>query len=217
MFHGHAFVPALVNSFIVAALTTVGTLVVGACAAFALARLRFRGRRIMLMATLAISMFPPIATVSPMYLLLRTLGLRDRALALVVPYTTFALPLTIWLLTSFFRQIPEEIYRAARVDGCTPVQALRRVILPLAGPALASTAILVFIAAWNEFLYALTFLSSPSQQTVPVAISLFSSEHSDPLGEIAAASIIASLPLVVMTVIFQRRIVAGITAGAVKG
>lgn len=216
-FHGRPFAREIANSMLVAAGTTSVSLAVGGCAAFAIARLEFRGRNLLLATTLAVSMFPPIATVSPLYLLLRTLGLRNVAAGLILPYTTFSLPLTIWLLTSFFREIPEELYRAARVDGCTPFQAFRRVILPLAGPGLASTAILVFIAAWNEFLYALTFLSSPAQQTIPVAISLFSAEHKEPWGEIAAASVIAMLPLVVITMLFQRRIVAGLTAGAVKG
>jgi multiple sugar transport system permease protein len=161
-------------------------------------------------------MFPPIATVSPLYLILRATGLRDTLVGLVPPYATFALPLTLWILTSFFRQLPDELYRAARVDGCTPLGAFWRVLLPLAAPGLATTAILVFIFAWNEFLYALTFLSSPEKRTVPVAISLFASEHKEPWGEIAAASVIATMPLVVMTVLFQRRIVSGLTAGAVK-
>jgi multiple sugar transport system permease protein len=215
--HSASFLHAIVNSILVAIGTTVLSLAIGASAAFALARLTFPGRRLLLGATLAISMFPPIATASPLYLVLRSLGLRDHTAGLVLPYTTFALPLAIWLLTSFFREIPEELYKAARVDGCTPFQAFRRVILPLAAPALASTAILVFIASWNEFLFALTLLSSPSQQTIPVAVSLFAGEHEQPWGEIAAASTIASVPLVIATVAFQRRIVAGLTAGAVKG
>ena len=162
-------------------------------------------------------MFPPIATVSPLYLILRACGLRDTPLGLVLPYTTFALPLALWVLTGFFREIPDELYRAARVDGCTPFQAFRKVMLPLAAPGLATTAILVFIFSWNEFLYALTFTSSPEHRTVPVAISLFAGEHKEPWGEIAAASVIATLPLVILTLVFQRRIVAGLTQGAVKG
>lgn len=162
-------------------------------------------------------MFPPIATVSPQYLLLRALGLRDTLAGLVLPYTTFALPLTLWILTSFMKEIPDDLFRAARIDGCTPFQAFRRVLLPLAAPGLATTAILVFIFSWNEFLYALTLLSSPEKRTIPVAITLFAGEHRDPWGEIAAASIIATLPLVALTLLFQRRIVSGLTAGAVKG
>lgn len=217
VFGEHPFARVVVNSFLVAAGTTLCSLVVGAPAAFALARLEFRGRGALLAASLAISMFPPIATVSPQYLLLRALGLRDTLAGLVLPYTTFALPLTLWILSSFFRELPDEIYRAARVDGCSPFQAFRRVLLPLAAPGLATTAILVFLFSWNEFLYALTFLTTPEKRTVPVAVALFASEHRDPWGDIAAASVVASVPLVVLTLAFQRRIVSGLTAGAVKG
>lgn len=208
---------AIANSLGVAAATTLFCLTVGASAAFALAKLRFRGRGLLLAAALGISMFPPIATVSPLYLILRAVGLRDQLAGLVLPYTTFALPLTLWILSSFFRQLPDELYRAARVDGCTPFQAFRRVLLPLSAPGLATTGLLVFIFSWNEFLYALTFISSPARRTVPVAISLFATEHREPWVEISAASVVAILPLVVLTVLFQRRIVAGLTAGAVKG
>ena len=166
---------------------------------------------------LAISMFPPIATVSPLYLALRAVGLRDSLAGLVLPYATFALPLTLWLLTSFFRDLPDELYRAALVDGCTPWQAFVHVYLPLSWPALATCAILVFIFSWNELLYALSFISTPSKRTIPVAIALFAGEHVEPWGQIAAASVVATLPLAVLTFVFQRRIVAGLTAGAVKG
>jgi multiple sugar transport system permease protein len=213
---GRPFLKVVLNSLVVAALTTTFCLTVGAAAAFALAKLEFRGRGLLLSAALAVSMFPPIATVSPLYLILRAVGLRDTLAGLVLPYATFALPLTLWILTSFFRQLPDELYRAARVDGCTPFQAFRRVLLPLAAPGLSTTAILVFIFSWNEFLYALTFISTPEKRTVPVAISLFASEYKEPWGEIAAASVIATLPLVVLTILFQRRIVSGLTAGAVK-
>lgn len=211
------FVRSVANSFLVAAGTTALALVVGSTAAFALARLEFRGRGLLLGAALAISMFPPIATAGPQYLLLRALGLRDSLVGLVFPYTTFALPLTLWLLTSFFRELPDELYRAARVDGCSPFEAFRRVLLPLAAPGLVTTGILVFIFSWNELLYALTLLSSPEKRTAPVAIALFASEHGDPWGQIAAASLIGSLPLVFLALMFQRRIVSGLTAGAVKG
>jgi multiple sugar transport system permease protein len=208
---------ALANSLLVAGVTTVFSLAVGAAAAFALAKLPVRGRGALLGFALAVSMFPPIATVSPLYLILRALRLLDRPIGLVLPYTTFSLPLAIWVLTGFFRDLPDELYKAARVDGCSPVAAFRKVLLPLAAPGLATTAILVFIFAWNELLYALTFTSSPSRRTVPVAISLFTGEHKEPWGEIAAASVIATLPLIVATLAFQRKIVAGLTAGAVKG
>lgn len=211
------FARMIASSFLVAAATTAITLSAGAAAAFALARLALPGRRIILAAVLALSVYPPIATVSPLYLVIRWLGLRDHLGGLVLPYTTFALPLGIWVLYGFFRQLPDELYRAARVDGCTPTQALRHVFLPLAAPALATTAILVFIFSWNEFLYAVSFMSSPAHRTVPVGIVLLASEHVEPWAEIAAASVIATLPLVVVTVAFQRRITAGLTAGALKG
>jgi multiple sugar transport system permease protein len=216
-FHGRPFARVLLNSAVVASVTTVFCLAVASTAAFAIAKLELRGTRVLLAASLAVSMFPPIATVSPLYIGLREIRLLDTPLGLVIPHTTFALPLALWVLTGFFREIPDELYRAARVDGCTPFQAFRKVMLPLAMPGFATTAILVFIFSWNEFLYALTFTSSPTRRTVPVAISLFAGEHAEPWGEIAAASTIATLPLVIFALAFQRRIVAGLTQGAVKG
>jgi multiple sugar transport system permease protein len=208
---------ALLNGFLVSASTTVLAILLGSLAAFALARLRPPGRALILAGALAVSMFPPIATVGPLYVLLRSLGLLDHWVGLILPYTTFSLPLAIFLLTRAFEDIPEELWRAARVDGCSPLQALVRVHLPLAAPAIATTALLVFIAAWNELLFAITFLSSPERRTTPVAIALFTSEHAEPWAQIAAASAIATLPLVLVALIFQRRIVSGLTAGAVKG
>jgi multiple sugar transport system permease protein len=207
----------LLNSLIVATVTTVFALVVGASAAFALARLEFPGRRFLLSAALAVSMFPPIATVSPLYLVIRALGLRDTLTGLVIPYTTFALPLALWTLTQQFKAIPVELYQAARIDGCSPPEAFRRVLFPLAAPGVGATAILVFIAAWNEFLFALTFTATEKARTVPVAIALFPGVHEVPWGELAAASVIVTLPLVIAVLLFQRRIVQGLTAGAVKG
>jgi multiple sugar transport system permease protein len=216
-FEGRPFARVLLNSAMVAGATTVFCLAISSTAAFAIAKLEVPGKRALLSAALAVSMFPPIATVSPIYLALRDVGLLDTTAGLVIPHTTFALPLSLWILTGFFREIPDELYRAARVDGCSPFRAFRKVMLPLAMPGLATTAILVFISSWNEFLYALTFTSSPERRTVPVAISLFAGEHAEPWGEIAAASVIATLPLVAFTLAFQRRIVAGLTGGAVKG
>jgi len=213
---GTTFARAVLNSLLVAAGTTVLCLAVGASAAFAVAKLDFRGRSLLFGGALAISMFPPIATVSPLYLVLRAAGLRDSLVGLVLPYATFALPLTLWLLTSFFRDLPDELYRAARIDGCTPWQAFVHVFLPLSWPALATCAILVFIFSWNELLYALSFISTPSKRTIPVAIALFAGEHVEPWGQIAAASVVATVPLAFLTLVFQRRIVAGLTAGAVK-
>jgi multiple sugar transport system permease protein len=216
-FEGRPFARVLLNSTVVASATTVLCVAVASAAAFALAKLDLRSKNVLLAAALAVSMFPPIAVVSPLYLALRGLGLLDTAAGLVLPHTTFALPLALWVLTGFFRDIPDELYRAARVDGCGPFRAFRKVMLPLAMPGLSTTAILVFIFSWNEFLYALTFTSSPERRTVPVAISLFAGEHAEPWGEIAAASVVATLPLVVATLLFQRKIVAGLTHGAVKG
>jgi multiple sugar transport system permease protein len=214
---GRPFARALWNSFLVASVTTLVSIALGAAAAFALARLPLRSRRLVLGLALATSMFPPIATVSPLYLVIRALGLRDTLTGLVLPSIGFAMPLAIWILTDFFASVPDDLYRAARVDGCSPLQALTRVFAPVAAPAVATTAILVFVQAWNELLFALTFTSSPERRTVPVAIALFAAEHKEPWGEIAAASVIATLPLLVVTLIFHRRVVAGLTAGAVKG
>ncbi|MCA1828513.1 MAG: carbohydrate ABC transporter permease [Myxococcales bacterium] len=214
---GVPFARAVANSFLVAAATTVLCLAAGASAAFAIAKLEFRGRSLLLGGALAISMFPPIATVSPLYLGLRAIGLRDTLAGLVLPYAAFALPLTLWLLTSFFREVPDEIFNAALVDGCTPWQVFLRVYLPLSWPALATCAILVFIFCWNELLFALSFISTPERRTVPAAIALFAGEHVEPWGQIAAASVVAIVPLAALTFAFQKRIVAGLTAGAVKG
>lgn len=213
----HEFVAALKNSFLVATVTTIFALVVGASASFAIAKLRFPGKRLLLATALAISMFPPIATVGPLYVILKALGLLDHWVGLVLPYGTFTLPLAIWVLTGFFARVPDEVFRAALVDGCSPFQAFTKVMLPLVAPGLGTTAILVFIFAWNELLWAITFTSSPEHRTVPASIALFAAEHREPWGEIAAASVVATLPLVVVTLLFQRAVVAGLTAGAVKG
>lgn len=214
---GRPFARSLWNSLLVASATTALALAVGGAAAFAIAKLPLRSRRIILSLALATSMFPPIATVSPLYLLVRALGLRDELAGLVLPSTGFALPLAIWILTDFLAAVPDDLYRAARVDGCSPLGALVRVFIPVAAPAIATTAILVFVQAWNELLFALTFTSSPDRRTVPVAITMFAAEHREPWGEIAAASVIATLPLLIVTLLFHKRVVAGLTAGAVKG
>ncbi len=214
---GAPFARSVLNSLLVAAGTTALCLALAAPAGFAIAKLRFRGRSALLGGALAISMFPPIATVSPLYLVLRAAGLRDTLAGLVLPYATFALPLALWLLTTFFRQLPDELIQAARIDGCTAWQAFVHVFLPLSMPALATAGILVFIFSWNELLYALSFVSSPSKRTVPVAIALFAGEHVEPWGQIAAGSTLATLPLAALVFLFQRRIVSGLTGGAVKG
>jgi trehalose/maltose transport system permease protein len=214
---GTPFLRILANSAVVASATTLLSLAIGSLAAFGLAKLRVRFKGLLLLFVLSASMFPPIATVSPLYLVIRALGLRDTRWALIMTYTTFALPLTVWVLTNFFRQIPDEIYRASRVDGCTPFQSLYRVMVPLAAPGIVTAGLLAFIYSWNEFLFALTFTATESSRTVPVAIALFPGLHEVPWGDIAAASVLVTIPLVVMVFVFQRRIVEGLTAGAVKG
>jgi len=217
VFAGRPFLRIIFNSALVAMLTTGFALAIGSLAAFALARLPVVGKAFILGAVLSISMFPPIATVSPLYVIIRTLGLRDTPWALAFTYTTFSLPLTVWILTRFFRSVPRELFHAARVDGCSPFQTFVRVFVPLAAPGLFATAILVFIYSWNEFLFALTFTSTTRSRTIPVEIALFPGLHEMPWGDIAAASIIVTLPLVVLVFAFQRRIVEGLTAGSIKG
>lgn len=205
------------NSLIVAGSTTLLCVTVGALAAYALARMRFPGKAPILGFILAVTMFPQISIVSPLYLLLRALGLIDSYPGLVLPYLTFAMPLTVWLLVGFFRQLPYDLEEAALVDGATRWQAFTRVILPLAVPGLATTAILTFIYSWNEFLFALSFTLGPERQTVPVAIALFRGQYQVPWGEILAAAVVATAPVAALVLLFQRRIVQGLTSGAVKG
>jgi trehalose/maltose transport system permease protein len=214
---GGGLARALVNSLAVALSTTLLSLGLAAPAAFAIARLAFPGRRVLLAGALAISMFPPIATASPLYVLLRAAGLLDTLPGLVLPYASFSLPLALWLLTSTFRDLPPELYRAARVDGATPWLAFRRVLLPLAAPGVGTSALLVFVFAWNELLYAITFVTTPARRTVPVALALFAGEFRDPWVVLAAAATVATVPVVAIAVAFQRRLIAGLTAGAVKG
>lgn len=217
VFEGRPFGRYILNSAVVATLTMALALILGAPAAYALARLPLRGSGALLFGFLIVAMFPPISIVSPLYLGIRAVGLRDTWWALVAADTTFTLPLTIWILSTFFREIPRDLIRAARVDGATVWQAFFFVALPAAAPGLAAAAILAFVFAWNEFLFALIFTSSPAAQTVPVGIALFPGLNEMPWGEIAAASLIASAPVLVLILVFQRRIVQGLTAGAVKG
>jgi ABC-type glycerol-3-phosphate transport system permease component len=205
------------NSLVVAGNTTALCLVLGSLCAYALARLRFRGRTPLLAGILAISMFPQISLVAPLFLLLRALGLIDSYPGLVMPYVTFAMPLTIWLLVGYFRQLPAELEEAARVDGAGRLRVLVEIVLPLAAPALATTAILTFIYCWNEFLFALSFTLGPERQTVPVAIALFRGQYQVPWGEVLAAAMVATAPVAILALLFQRRIVGGLVTGAVKG
>ena len=205
------------NSLVVAGATTVLCVAAGALAAYALARLRFRGKGLILGFVLAVAMFPQISIVSPLFLLLRSLGLIDTYPGLVLPYLTFAMPLAVWLLVGYFRQIPPELEEAARMDGASRWQALTRIVLPLAVPGLATTAILTFIYSWNEFLFALSFTLGPERQTVPVAIALFRGQYQVPWGQVLAAAVLATAPVAALVLVFQRRIVQGLTSGAVKG
>jgi len=216
IFQNYPFLRIILNSAIVASSTTILSLAVGSLCAFGLAKLRVRYKAFVLGFVLSVSMFPPIATVSPLYIIIRAFGLRDTWFALIITYTTFSLPLSIWILTNFFKQIPDEIYSAARVDGCSPFQIFYKIMLPLSLPGIFTTAILVFIFSWNEFLYALTFTSTPSSRTIPVAIALFPGLHEIPWGDIAAASVVVTIPLIAIVFAFQKRIVEGLTSGAVK-
>jgi ABC-type glycerol-3-phosphate transport system permease component len=217
LFGERAFWLPIRNSLVVAVATTLLCVSLGAGAAYALARLEMRGKRAILALILAVTMFPQIAIVSPLYMILRALHLIDTYPGLVLPYLTFAMPLTVWLLVGFFRELPRDLEEQAMVDGATRWQAMLRVMLPLSAPGLATTAILTFIYCWNEFLFALSFTLGPERQTVPVAMALFRGQYQIPWGEILAGAIVATAPVAVVVLAFQRRIVQGLTAGAVKG
>jgi multiple sugar transport system permease protein len=214
------FLRPLINSIFIALIATVIAITLAAFTAYAIARLDFPGRTIILAGALAIAMFPPISVVGPLFDMWRTLGLYDTYLGLIIPYLTFALPLAIYTLVAFFREIPFELEQAAQVDGATPTQAFRKVIVPLAAPGVFTAAILVFIFCWNDFVFAITLTSSPEGgQTVPAALAFFTgeSQFTAPTGNIAAAAILVTIPIILFVLFFQRRIVAGLTSGAVKG
>lgn len=216
VFTKHPFDRYLLNSAIVATTTTILSILIGASAAYALARLRFKGKKFMLMAILSISMFPTIATLSPIYLLLKELHLINKYAGLIIPYITFALPLTIWLLTNFFSQLPKGFEEAAQIDGCSRMGIFFRIMLPLIKPAIFSVALIVFINSWNEYIYALTFMTNDLMRTVPVGIALFPSNYELPWGDMAAGSVVVTVPLIIMVLIFQKKIIAGLTAGGIK-
>jgi ABC-type glycerol-3-phosphate transport system permease component len=217
LFTQRAFWVPIRNSLIVAGTTTAFCVAVGGVCAYALARLRFRGKAPLLGLVLAVSVFPQISVVSPLYLVLRRLHLINTYPGLILPYLTFAMPLTVWLLVGFFRQLPAELEEAAMVDGASRLRTMREIIWPLALPGLAATAILTFVYSWNEFLFALSFTLGPERQTVPVAIALFRGQYQVPWGQILAAAVVATTPVALLVLAFQRRIVQGLTAGAVKG
>ena len=207
---------ALGNSLGVALVTTVVALALGVLAAYALARLPVPGKSLILLGIVAGSAFPQIATVSPLYLLMRALGLRDTWTGLVLANVSFALPLVIWLLAGFIREIPEELEQAAALDGASRVAVFRFVLLPLVAPGMASAALLTFLASWNEFLFAYTFTATGASRTVPVALALFPGIFEVPWGDIAAASILASLPPILLVAVLQRYLIRGLLAGALR-
>src|SRR4051812_36627805 len=219
LFQTDAFNRALLNSLGIAAISTLIAVVLASMAAYALARLDFAGKTIILSGSLAVAMFPPISIVGSLFNAWRNIGLFDTWLGLIIPYMTFTLPLAIYTLSAFFREIPWELEQAAQVDGATPFQAFTRVIAPLAAPGVFTTAILVFIFAWNDFLFANTLTSTDAARTVPATLAFFTgaSQFDQPIAAIAAAAVVVTIPIIIMVLIFQRRIVAGLTAGAVKG
>ena len=207
------------NSAIVSLVTTILSLVVGAFCAYALARLKIKAKFLILAVILSITTFPQITIAAPIFKLWRDVGLFNTLIGLIIPYLTFSLPLAIYILVSFFREIPRDLEEAALVDGATNFEAFRKVVVPLAAPGLATAGILTFIATWNEFLLAITLTSNSDARTVPAAIAFFtgSTQFEQPLGTISAASVVISVPLIIAVLLFQKRIVAGLTAGAVKG
>lgn len=213
----HGLLRYILNSAIVAGTATLITILIGSLAAYAIARLHLSWTRFYLLALLAISMFPQIAIAGPVWSILDRLDLLNTYQGLVAAYIALSMPLAIWILTTFFREVPVEIEEAALIDGCSRLQALYKVVLPLAAPGILTAALLVFIHAWNEFFFALIILTNPAVQTLPVGIALFPGEYTMPWGEIAAASTLATLPLILLTLVFQRGIVRGLSAGAVKG
>jgi multiple sugar transport system permease protein len=219
IFRGNYFSSALINSVGIGLLTTAIAVLVGSMAAYAVARLNFPGKRLLIGATLLISMFPAISLVTPLFNIERRIGLFDTWPGLIIPYIAFALPLAIYTLSAFFREIPWDLEKAAKMDGATPGQAFRKVIAPLAAPGIVTAAILVFIFAWNDLLLALSLTATKAAITAPVAIANFtgSSQFEEPTGSIAAGAMVITVPIIVFVLVFQRRIVAGLTSGAVKG
>jgi multiple sugar transport system permease protein len=217
IFADAAFQRALLNSTIIAGTTTIICLFVGSIAAYSIARLRFSLKSLFLTLILAIAFFPQVAIIAPLFLQFNTIGLTDTYWAMIIPNVVFALPLTIWLLVAFFKELPVDLEEAAKVDGATTVQAFRKVIVPLAAPGVFTTAILTFIQAWNEFLFANTFSFTEATRPVTVAIPNFATVYTVDYGAQAAAAVVVTIPLVILVLFFQRRIVSGLTAGAVKG
>ena len=219
IFSTSEFTRSLVNSIGIALIATFVAVVLGVMAAYAIARLDFPGKRALVGVSLLIAMFPQVSLVSPLFEIERSLGLFDTWPGLILPYTTFSLPLAIYTLSAFFREIPWELEKAAKMDGATPFQAFTRVIAPLAAPGVFTTAILVFIFCWNDFLFAISLTSTETSRTVPVALQFFTgdSQFEDPTGSISAAAVVITIPIILFVLFFQRKIVSGLTSGAVKG
>jgi multiple sugar transport system permease protein len=219
IFNAGIFTDALRNSIGIGLIATALAVVLASFAAYAIARLEFPGRRIIPALALGVALFPQISLVGPLYNLWRQIGLYDTWPGLIIPYMTFALPLSIYTLSAFFKEIPWELEQAAQVDGATPFQAFRKVIVPLAMPGLATTFIIVFIICWNDFVFATSLTSTTAAETVPAAISQFPgvSQFTLPIGDVCAAAVVVTVPMMLLVLLFQRRIVAGLTAGAVKG
>ena len=219
IFQTDQFVRALINSIGIALISTLVAVVLGTMAAYAISRLDFPGKSLLVGVSLLIAMFPQVSLVSPLFNIERNIGLFDTWAGLILPYITFALPLAIYTLSAFFKQIPWDLEKAAKMDGATQGEAFRKVIAPLAAPGVFTTAILVFIFCWNDFLFAISLTSTERSRTVPVALSFFTgaSQFEDPTGAICAAAVVITIPIILFVLFFQRRIVAGLTSGAVKG
>jgi len=207
------------NSIIVAGVTTVITLIFGSFAGYAIARLHMRGKALVMALILSVSMFPQISILGSLFVILRKLGFINTYQGLILPYVAITLPLTTWILQNFFRDLPKDVEEAAAIDGCSRLRTLFQIVFPMSAPGLVATGLLTFIAAWNEFLFAFTFMQKPEYYTVPVAIALFAgrSQYEQPWGQLMAAAVIVTAPLVVLVLIFQNRIISGLSAGAVKG
>lgn len=213
------FLSALRNSVGISIISTVIASILATLAAYAIARLDFPGKKLVLMTSLAVSIFPVISIVTPLFNLWREIGLYDTWPGLIIPYLSLTLPISIWTLTAFFRQIPWELEQAAQVDGATPYQAFRRAIVPLAAPGVFTTALIAFFIAWNDFVYGISLTSTSAARPVPAALAFFTgaSQFEQPTGAISAAAVVVTIPVVVLVLLFQRQIVSGLTQGAVKG
>jgi multiple sugar transport system permease protein len=219
VFDTDLFTDALRNSIGISLIATVASVTLATFAAYAIARLQFRGKRLVLSTALAIAMFPTVALVSPLFDMWRSLGLYDTWLGLILPYMSFTLPLSIWVLSAFFREIPWEMEQAAQVDGATPWQAFRKVIVPLAAPGVFTAAILTFFFAWNDFVFGISLTATNNARPVPAALAFFTGESffEQPTAAISAAAVVVTIPIIALVLLFQRKIVAGLTSGAVKG